>query len=611
MCGIFALYRPVRRGPLAPDLTAMAASLRHRGPDDSAFSWLGPGLAPKRLPLGAAEDPRASGFLGHYRLSIIDLSNEANQPFLSADGDLALSFNGEIYNYVELRAELESLGLRFRTKSDTEVVLNAFKHWGPEGFSRLNGDFAFLIYDPKARALWGARDRFGVKPFFYRLGGGEALFASELKALLALPGRSWRLNERVAYRYLAADFPDPDAMEECFVEGVRSVKPGHWFRLGLDELIIEEKPYWILDEGRLPESSRDPRENAERLRALLRDSVRIRTRADVPLGAFLSGGLDSSSVCALAAEFKPGLPTFSSIFPGSPEDEGPAIERLASALRLPNRREAADYSSFGTELENLVRLQDQPFMTLNVYSQYKNLQAAKGGGIKVVLDGGGGDEVLGGYSDYLAPAAADAGTPLPPLGSEGRVVPWISAGWRGRFGRAGQDRPAPANYDGRFAGSRLKHALKESLQRAWMNKSVSWDNRYLDLSGMNLGIEARVPFQDHRLVEFALGLPPSELIEKGVTKSVLRRAMRGLLPAEILDQKRKVGFEFPFCGLYASDAAFRAVFERLTPDAARLPGIDGPALRATLAAIAAGKSRDYNVWRPFNLLLWLNDLRLN
>lgn len=604
MCGIFALYRRESRGPLAPALAEMGGALRHRGPDDSAFSWLGPALAPARLTPGAPEEPGARGFLGHHRLSIIDLSADANQPFLSADRKLALSFNGEIYNYVELRAELEALGSRFRTKSDTEVVLEAFRRWGPEGFARLNGDFAFLIYEPAARALWGARDRFGVKPFFCRLGSDEAAFSSELKALPPSPGGRRRLNERMAYRYLAADFPVPDMMEACFIEGARSVKPGHWFRLDLGDLSFTETPFWTLDEGRLPEVSRDPGENASRLRELLEDAVRIRTRADVPLGAFLSGGLDSSSVCALARKFKPGLPTFSSVFPGSSVDEGPAIARLAAALGLPNRREASDDSLFPEEITELVRVQDQPFMTLNVYSQYKNLQAAKRGGLKVVLDGGGGDEVLGGYADYLTPAAEDAGAPPAPPRADGRVISWISKDWRARFGSGGQDRPVPANYGGRFAGSRLKHALRESLLRAWMNKSLSWDDRYLDLSGMALGIEARVPFQDHRLVEFALALPPAELIDAGVTKAVLRRAMRGLVPDEILDQTRKIGFEFPFCERYASDPAFRDFFERLRPDAERLPGVDGPALRAALAAIAAGESRDYNVWRPFNLLLW-------
>jgi asparagine synthase (glutamine-hydrolysing) len=607
MCGIFALYRLGKSAPLSPELGRMSAALRHRGPDDTAFSWLGPGLSPARLPLGAPEPDSARGFLGHHRLSIIDLSEAANQPFIDSPSGLALSFNGEIYNYVELREELRSLGARFRTASDTEVVLEVFKNWGPEGFTRLNGDFAFLIHDAKADALWGCRDRFGVKPFFFRVADGEAAFASELKAL---PGPR-RLNERLAYRYLAADFPDPAAMEESFVEGARSVKAGHWFRLSLKDLSLEQKPYWTLEEGSLPAVSADADENAERLRAVLEDAVRIRTRADVPLGAFLSGGLDSSSIVALAAKVKPGLPTFSSTFPGSDVDEGPAVSSLAAYLKVPNHATPSGPDGLLAELEELVRVQDQPFMTLNVWSQYQNLRAAKRGGLKVVLDGGGGDEALGGYADYLGPAAEDAGAAPVPLKQEGRVVPWISRAWRERFGRGGQDRPVPSNHGGRFAGSRLKHALRESLLGAWMNKSLSWDDRYLDLSGMALGIEARVPFQDHRLVELALALPSAQLIDGKVTKAVLRRAMRGHLPEETLGQTRKIGFEFPFCELYARDRAFRAVFEGLRPDAARLPGVDGPALHAALDAIAAGRSSDYNVWRPFNLLLWQRASGLN
>jgi asparagine synthase (glutamine-hydrolysing) len=579
MCGIYALYSRAQ-ADVAPAARAMARALRHRGPDAS----------------GTFEC--AGGVLGHHRLSIIDLDARANQPFRSDDGRLALSFNGEIYNFIELREELRALGAGFRTTSDTEVVLRAFERWGPACFARLNGDFALLIHDEARRAVWGARDRLGVKPFFYSMDSRDALFASELKGLLSAPGRRWTLNERLAYRYLAADFPDPDAMDETFVDEARSIKAAHWFKLDLERWTLVQTPYWTLD----PQPRDLGEVEAARLfRETLEDAVRIRTRADVPLGAFLSAGLDSSSICALAAKFKPGLPTFSSVFPGSPVDESAGIDLLARHLGLPSHKTALDPRSFAADLEMLVRLQDQPFMTLNVYSQYKNLEFARNAGMKVMLDGGGGDEILAGYADYKLSA--------PPSGS--RVVPWISEAWRRRFGKDGQDRPAPTNFEGSLHGSRLRHALRESVLRAWLNKSVSWDDRYLDLSGMALGVEVRVPFQDHRVVELALSLPPDLLLKGDETKRVLRLAVRDLLPAPIVEQRRKIGFEFPFCDLYAKDAGFRGVFEALLPEAERLPAVDAAAFRQTLAAISAGRSNDYNVWRPFNLALWLKAYGVN
>lgn len=630
MCGVFAVLSDPRRPSfVSADARILAAKQAHRGPDGAAFSVLsqsGSLALTRNIPARARG---AFGILGHQRLSIIDLSDGASQPFLGADGEVALSFNGEIYNYVELRSELADRGCRFLTTSDTEVLLQAYLTWGTDCFRRLNGDFAILIYDRRRGRLVGARDRLGIKPLFFASLPGRLVLASEMKALCALPA-VWRTDAEAAYRYLAADFPIPGEVDRTFVESVRSVLPGHWFEADPGKSGIRQHRYWSVEEA--PRSA--PKgDAADGFFALLQDSVRIRMRADVPLGSFLSGGLDSSSITALAAKEKPGLRTFSASFPGTSVDEGPAIRSLSRQLGVANEMHLFRASHFADELERLVYLQDQPFQTLNVYSQFKVIEFAKKARMKVVLDGGGSDELLGGYGDYLLPAAADSGertrgvveflkeTPAAlarkrtAASAAARRVPYIAASLRAAAGRDAKavDRPFPAGYKGRWRGSYLKHALRDSLVSSWMNKCLWWDNRYLDLSGMAVGVEIRVPFQDHRLVEYALSLEPSDLVRKGKTKAVLRDAVRGLLPASIVDNPRKIGFEFPFCDMLRKDRAVRGLFGDIVASRAfrRSPYVDPAQVSAELEAIRAGRSSNYNIWRAFNLHLWTERMKLS
>ncbi len=571
--------------------------------------------------------------LGHHRLSIIDLAEAAHQPCADPSQQVFLSFNGEVYNYRELREELQHNGHLFRTQSDTEVVLYAYLEWGEDCFTHFNGDFAIILVDLRRGVVVGARDRFGVKPLYYHHKPNTVTFASEVRAITPLLGNDAELDSEVAFHYLTASFPTPKTLQRSFVEGVLQIPAGHVFRYSLDQDTLHVEPYWML-------SARTEActfcEAAERFDELLADAVRLRLQADVPVGSFLSGGMDSTSVVQYASKHVSDIATFSSVFPGTSVDESSLIRDVVDALGVQNIANTVDFHRFTDEIQDVVRLQDEPFSTLNVYTQYQNLALAAEAGFKVMLDGGGADEFLAGYDDYRILAAADTGTvegltpheqqrvrQLLTLDSESlrrhiheesrqqRMVPYLDDTFRRRHRNGFQlDRPLDPLYQGRLAGSLLKHALFHSMCSAWMNKSVPWDNRYLDRSGMALGIEPRVPFQDHRVVEWVFRLPPEYIATGQTSKRLLRKVMRGRLPETVVNQKRKIGFEFPFVQHMQSKPRFASFFEDLATSQrfGEREWVQQQAVRRELAHIRQGKSRNYNLWRVFNLHLWMQEV---
>lgn len=568
MCGILGQFETAATtGRSAGEHAKRAlAALRHRGPDDQGLEI---------YPVGAGRLT-----LGHARLSIIDLSPGGHQPQHSSDGRYAIVFNGEIYNYRELRAELLGKGHAFRTDSDTEVLLAAWQHWGEASLARLVGMFAFVVYDRVDGSLTLVRDAFGIKPLYYHLSDDAFSFASELPALKALVRTPLMLDAQRAYDYLV--FGDYDATPGTFFAGVQQLPPGHIVRLALAHggLSDTRRWWWPSIEERSRVSFADA---ADTLREMFLDSIRLHLRSDVPLGAALSGGVDSSAVVCAMRQVEPEVPinTFSFIAPGTAIDE----ERWADVVNrhvgaIPHKVHVSP-AELAADLDDMIRAQGEPFGGTSIYAQYRVFRLARERGVVVTLDGQGADELLAGYTGY-----PDAFVRSLMERGRGRRVPaflrdW--ARWPGRGAKraglvlgasltpkwlrgaarriAGQDatpdwvsepwlyaqdvvpafpeRAIPSQ-EGR--GRRLVERLRTALTGSGLAALL----RHGDRNSMRWSIESRVPFLTPAIAEFLLGLPEEYLLSMhGETKTVFRAAMRGLVPDQILDRREKIGFQTP------------------------------------------------------------------
>jgi asparagine synthase (glutamine-hydrolysing) len=553
MCGLVTVMTSGGRTFPAPVLTQLTDLLRHRGPDDAGYVWVEPAAGRCRtFPEAAAFTGELSGVLfGHRRLSVIDLTAAGHQPFVSDDGTLVLSYNGEIYNYIELRSELESRGPAFRSRTDTEVLLRAYELWGADAFARLNGMWAFTLWDGRRGVLLACRDRFGVKPLYYTQADDLWCFASEIKALLALPGFDRRIDRDGVVEFLARGATDHRT--ETLFHGVRAVPPGSFIEVSGSGVsssgVSATKRYWTLrpdpDVGRLP----DP-DAVERFRRLLRDAVALRVRSDVPIGTMLSGGLDSTSIAALVRERASGS-TFSACWPGLPLDEEPAIDRLCQHLDLTSSKVYVTGEEALEVLPAVIRHLDEPFSSPVATVNYVLMRQARASGVPVVLNGHGADEALAGYPErYVAARLADLllSGRLPSFLAERR--PFVNAGsvsdkhllaalYR-LLSPRGHERPESPGWTTR--PTRL-----QSLQYAEHTARLlpQW-LRMEDRMSMAHSVESRLPFMDYRLVEFAFAIRDSLKIRDGWTKFILRSAMSGQLPPEIGWNRRKQRFAVPF-----------------------------------------------------------------
>ena len=574
MCGVAGLFHPDVPKPVDPArIAAMTDILAHRGPDGSGV-WTAPGVG-----------------LGHRRLSIIDLSDAAAQPMLAQGGRLAISYNGEIYNFREVRADLEAKGHAFRTESDTEVILAAWLQWGPRCLDRLNGMFALALYDADEDALFLARDRLGVKPLFYsELPDGALIFASELKGLLAHPllrrvPSAQGIEDFLAYGYV------PD--DASIVEGVRKLAAGHYLHIRRGRGVPKPVQWWDVDFSN--PASRPLKSLTEELDARLAEAVRSRMVADVPLGAFLSGGVDSSAVVAFMAEASRGAVETCSIgFDEADHDETRYAAEVA-ALFATNHRSRIVASEDFALIDTLADAFDEPFADASALATYRVSELAVEK-VKVALSGDGADEAFAGYRRYrMFMAEERARTLLPgPLGRAagalGEVYPKLD--WAPRYLRAkttlqalGQGsgtayanavgitppltrrRIFAANLRGYDAEQRYVDAMagapaRDALSRAqyadlkiWLPGDILTK---VDRTSMAVSLEAREPLLDHRLVEFAASLPASMRLRAGTGKWLLKRALRARLPDHILN-RRKMGFVTPvsawFRGALADEAA--------------------------------------------------------
>lgn len=561
MCGIAGLVsgRPTDLS----DVFAMTRVQAHRGPDGSGHAFFGPdGAGPFASDVPAAAPP-AIVALGHRRLAIIDCTEGGHQPMPYADGRYWLTYNGEIYNYRELRDELRALGRHFSSASDSEVILAAYAEWGTECFRRFNGMWALAIWDRTERSLVLSRDRFGVKPLHLGVRDGVLAFASEIKGILAHWGGSPAANPVAIHDYLAHGALNTD--DATFFQGITAFPPGcHAVLRPEQSLEVRPVPFWQLDPARELDLPFD--EACARFAELFRSSVQLRMRSDVPVGACLSGGLDSSSiVCAMRQqEQQSSIHTFTARFPEPQFDESRWARMAAERARAQAHFSVPTEEGYLAELGDLVWHQDEPFSTASIYAQWLVMKQARETGIPVLLDGQGADEILGGYKKFYAfhilslarrgrlVAAGREAASVALHGDRGYLRWREGLRYMPRFLQpklgAASDWLGPA-VAAAAGDSRVQLGAPGGLRQRQVadlrQYSVPSLLRYEDRNSMAWSIESRVPFLDYRLAEFVLALPLQHKLRQGRTKALMRTALRGLVPDEILDRRDKMGFVTP------------------------------------------------------------------
>lgn len=583
MCGIGGIL--ALEGTLTGlDLAAlgrMSASVAHRGPDDEGYALIarrsgtvrafaGPTTPELSEPLPpfstAGPAPEADLALLHRRFSIFDPSPAGHQPFLDPAGEVCAVFNGEVYNWVELRAELEAAGHRFRTRCDTEVLVAAFREWGRACFERFNGMWAVAIYDARSGELVLARDRLGQRPLYLASGGGRLLFASEIKALRAHPAVDGdAVSGAMVAAYLRSGLRDVDG--RTFYEAVESLPPGTSLAVGPDGAARSER-YWSLPVRREAAGGATARREAAReLRRRLTDAVRLRLRADVPIAFELSGGMDSSALVALARD-EGHEPTAYTVTYDDPRfDESPFAREVARRYGLDHRILTPRLDRFWDEADDFVALQEEPFHSVNVHVNQWLRRQIRADGHRVLISGAAGDELFAGYHEYLLAylRGGEGGRRASP-GERAwifarHLVPHLAGHARdllldpGRAYRRLTEGPEPGT--GALADRLLAPALRplgretasyglEGLLRANMERlKLPYWLAAGDKTNMGIPIEPRVPFLDPGVVELAFRMPAGYLVRRGWTKWILRKAVEDVVPRPVTWRRKKMGFPVP------------------------------------------------------------------
>lgn len=548
MCGIAGYIDKENKVVQKSLISAMTDVIQHRGPDGQGH-FFGENFA-----------------FGHRRLAILDLSVDGHQPMQHRASCCVITFNGEIYNYVELREDLEGMGYQFHTKTDTEVILAAYREWGESCVRRFNGMWAFAIFDPNKKTIFCSRDRFGVKPFYYLDEPNRFAFGSEIRQLL--PFTRVKANERVVLDFLLTSFSDHS--EDTFYQGIRKLPAGHnlFYDLERHEFRIE-RFYHIAQHKEW--RAKDAESSARDYVALLNDAVKVRLRADVPVGTCLSGGLDSSSVATLAArQYTPlaGKPFIGITAIGETPrtDESAFAREVADAGAMKWVPLRPTYDDFVRTLPDVVKAQEEPYAGPSINMQWFVMRTAREQGITVLLDGQGGDETLLGYEKYYAAhiatvwrergvlsaaravlAARRNNSKMGFLNTTKYLVGGLSASARYRFYRyrhrylkSAPELPAQLSA---FARACLDEFALQELEITRTNLPILL--RYEDKNSMAHSIETRLPFLDYRALEAALSIPGEFKIKDGWTKWVLRRGMADKMPDTVVWRKNKLGFEAP------------------------------------------------------------------
>jgi asparagine synthase (glutamine-hydrolysing) len=598
--------------------------ISNRGPDDSGYKLF-------ELNKGALA-------LGHTRLSIIDLSSAGHQPMSSDDGRYYLVFNGELYNYLELKEELISLGLKFNTRSDTEVLLKSWVTWGSDCLIKFDGMFAFVIFDSVDKTLFCARDAFGVKPFFYDLSKDSFVFSSELSSLIELRDKKTRPDLQRAYDYLVHG--EYDSNERTFIDGVYQLKPAQYMSMTIGEPhAAQVRTWWSPEKIKTKNISFD--DAVKRVRSAFMTNIRRQLRSDVPLGIALSGGVDSSSVVCAVREVAPDVEihTFSYISEGIDLSEEVWVDRVNSFVAAKAHKVVATSEELISDINDMIAAQGEPFGSTSIYAQYRVFHLARSAGIKVTLDGQGADELLAGYDGY-------PGQRIKSLFETGR---WLDAcrfikawsKWPNRsvmmslklFGQVllpgsvydffrkmlGRDY-TPAwldvdyliNKNVELSENRLRspvsikgEGVSDHLKFSLGKRSLPSLLRHADRNSMNFSIESRVPFLSVDFAELLLSLPEEYLISgSGETKSVFRAAMRGIVPDDVLDRRDKVGFTTPekdwLLGMVPTLVKWLDFSDQI-------PFINKAILMKEFNKIVQGDQMfSWQVWRWVNYCCWYN-----
>ena len=623
LCGIFSFKHKV-----APAVVQkMNQLLRHRGPDDEGYlvAETKAGVFSPRTgneTISALRNrmesvTKVNGFapnlvFGHRRLSIIDLTEKGHQPM--AFGNYWIIYNGEIYNYIELREELKERGHCFKTESDTEVILVAYSEWGVECLHRLNGMWAFALWDSRRKLLFCARDRFGIKPFYYFLSKDHFVFASEIKAILASGLSEIEPNDRAIYEFLAYGLVDH--LQETFFGGIYRLMPGEY-------MFIDEngdsnfQSWWHLDKKGV---SSDITDN---FRYLFKDSVRLRLRSDVPVGSCLSGGLDSSYIVSQMAELVNNVNTFSAVYEkGLPGDESEYIDVVVKKTDAIKHTVVPGPYELTKDLQNIIYHQEEPFGSTSIFAQWKVMELARNNEVTVLLDGQGADEQLGGYDKYfgiffgilfkrlewikLTNSIIDymrlykkrnifAHTAYYTLPRKlrkivrNRLVP-LKTEFRKKYSHC-----HPDDYPNNF-NEILKYFIANSMPQLL---------RYEDKNSMAFSRETRLPFLDYRLVELIYSLPVELKIDKAVTKKIMRKAMKGNVPEKIRNRHDKVGFATPEIEWFRNELNPFIIKVLNSDRIRRRPYWDSDEVKGVYKSLMQGRSSSNLIWRFLSTELWL------
>lgn len=632
MCGIAGILLPEGK-PIDPSwLSSLDAALRHRGPDDHGFlRWNGE----ESLALPSRDETLAGGgrlAFVHRRLSILDLSSAGWQPMVSNDRRHAIVFNGEVYNYRELRRELEQFGHVFISNSDTEVVLAAWSQWGRDAFPRFIGMFALAILDLRQGVMILARDPFGIKPLYWTKWKNGIAFASEIAPLLTLPGVDRRVSEVSAYEYLAYGYVDRGT--QTMLSGVERIPAGSYYQFSLISADLETtSQFW----NPLSETADICAADAtEQVRAAFIESVALHLRSDVPVGIALSGGIDSTSVLGAVNHLgaSGNVKAFSFISDDPAQSEEKWIDYAADYYGVEVHKICPEPGDLAEDLGRLIRSQGEPFATTGMFAQAQVFRCVQNLGIKVTLDGQGADEMLAGYPTYAVARAADLIAECHPMRAlrtassgrmkvlayaavmaawpqaevilrehrvNGRREAWLSQDW---FHKRGGSIVSPPSLP------RRRDRLHDRLEQTFYDLSLPALLRYADRNSMAYSVESRVPFLTPGLVKLIFSLPSQLLLgPDGLTKSIFRQAMQGLVPEAILARRDKIGFAVPeSLWLRGAPDWLRAATERALEN---LPMLNRKAVNGELARLLDGKKiSDGRLWRCICMSVWLDEFSL-
>ncbi|MCK4595373.1 asparagine synthase (glutamine-hydrolyzing) [candidate division WOR-3 bacterium] len=605
MCGICGIISFVGNEIEPNKIKSMMKVLKHRGPDDEGIFIKGN--------IG----------LGHLRLSIIDLSSAGHQPMFDESGRYCIVYNGEVYNYLELKRELSSK-YNFFTQTDTEVILYAYKEWGVRCLDHFNGMFSFAIYDILEHTLFLSRDRFGIKPLYYYFGEDSFVFASEIKSILQVVPEENIANDSVIYDYLV--YNRTDHYIETFFKNIKRLDHGYYMLIKGNNVSFHQ---WY----NLPERVNNPFNSLEDFRNIFIDSIRLRLRSDVPVGVCLSGGLDSSGITSILTSVirKADLQTFSAVYrKGESGDESDYIDLYRDSVFKMHKTFPTTQTLY-SDISNFVECHGEPVPTTGPYAHYKVMELAKGN-VTVLLDGQGGDELLAGYHYFF-------GCYLRELLLHRRLLKFFIESFsyyqnqhslfafqsllfyllpnflKSRAKLKGKNYLGIDFHNKVKKNTRLLETLlnPRSLQEALLNHFeyklehlLKWEDR----NSMWFSLESRVPFLDYRLVERTLSLPSEKIITNGMTKVILRKAMVGILPEQIRLRQDKVGFLTPESEWLRAPVFRYFILELLHSDSFRKRPYFNYKTCIRLYNLHLQRkiniSRD--IWKWINLELWLNSI---